>query len=76
MTNDLRGPVRIAVICTNCGETIKESRNLSKEEAQKALPGLELTSVFNAPRCKKCDGFEPYRDISVGHRLEIIEGAS
>ena len=63
--------VKIAVICTNCEKTIIESKEMEKVEAEKSLSKLELTSVFNAPRCKECKNFEPYRDINVGHRLEI-----
>jgi hypothetical protein len=60
---------KIAVICTNCDEVIIESIEMSREEAEKILPKLDLTGVFNAPRCKKCKNFEPYDDINVGHKL-------
>lgn len=71
--NKLReAKVKIIVKCINCNTKIIESIALSKKYAEEMLPKLNITSMFNAPKCEKCKNLEPYNDITLNHELLIV----
>jgi len=65
----VEGKKQLVVTCDECKGVIALSREMTKEEAEKARPMLAI-NPFGAPRCKKCK-IEPYSDINLMHTIHI-----
>lgn len=63
---------QIVVTCDNCKSLMAFSESMGENEANELKSRLAM-NPFGAPRCKKCEGTEPYSDINLAHTIAVVD---